>query len=159
MDSRMVRDRDGAGSAAFAQAGMTAPAAPDDSSSPDGQQPAAPLRRVLVVDDEFTIRMLITEVLTDVGYETIEAADGPSALAVLTGDEAVDLLVTDMGLPGGMSGRELAEAARRQRPGLSVLFITGYADGSVLPGTGAHVLVKPFSMEALAMKVDAILST
>lgn len=117
-------------------------------------------RRVLVVDDEFTIRMLITEVLSDIGVEAIEAADGQTALSLLAQGDRIDLLVTDMGLPGGMSGRDLAEAARGLRPEIEVLFITGYADGAErgVSVPRAHMLVKPFSMDALAMKVQAILT-
>jgi PAS domain S-box-containing protein len=87
---------------------------------------------VLVVDDEPTIRMLAAEVLEDLGYSAIEAADGAAGLKILESGERIDLLVTDVGLPGGMNGRQLAEAARVARPHLKVLFITGYAENAVL---------------------------
>ncbi len=87
---------------------------------------------VLVVDDEPTVRMLITEVLQDLGYTAIEAADGASGLEVLQSDVRLDLLVTDVGLPGGMNGRQVADAARVTRPDLKVLFITGYAENAVV---------------------------
>jgi len=83
---------------------------------------------VLVGDDEPTVRMLVGEVLEDLGYAAIEAEDGPFCLKVLRGGARIDLLVTDVGLPGGMNGRQMADTARVLRPGLKVLFITGYAE-------------------------------
>ncbi|WP_238384411.1 ATP-binding protein, partial [Teichococcus vastitatis] len=76
---------------------------------------------VLVVDDEPSVRMLITEVLEELGYAAVEAADGASGLTVLRSDARIDLLVTDVGLPGRMNGRQLFDAARQFRPGLKVL--------------------------------------
>jgi PAS domain S-box-containing protein len=117
---------------------------------------------VLVVDDEPTVRMLITEVLEDLGYAAIEAADGASGLKVLRSEARIDLLVTDVGLPGGMNGRQLADAARQLRPELRVLFITGYAENAAVGNghlePGMHVLTKPFSMEGLASRVKAIIT-
>ena len=66
---------------------------------------------ILVIDDEQTIRMLIAEVLGDAGYTTLEAADGPSGLRILQSDARIDLLITDVGLPGGLNGRQVADAA------------------------------------------------
>ncbi|WP_236044304.1 ATP-binding protein, partial [Methylobacterium ajmalii] len=112
---------------------------------------------VLIVDDEPTVRMLVTEVLEDLGYTAIEAADGAAGLRVLQSDARIDLLVTDVGLPGGMNGRQMADAGRALRPGLKVLFITGYAENAALgtgqlePGTA--VLTKPFVVEALALRI------
>ena len=117
---------------------------------------------VLVVDDEPTVRMLVKEVLEDLGYTAIEAADGAAGLKVLRSDVRVDLLVTDVGLPGGMNGRQLADAARVVRPSLMVLFITGYAENAVIShghlDPGMHVLPKPFAMEALASRIKALIS-
>ncbi len=117
---------------------------------------------VLVVDDEPTVRMLVTEVLEDLGYTAIEAADGAAALKVLGSDARIDLLVTDVGLPGGMNGRQVAEMARVARPGLTVLFITGYAENAVLShghlDPGMHVLTKPFAMETLASRIKELIS-
>ena len=117
---------------------------------------------VLVVDDEPTVRMLVTEVLEELGYAAIEAADGPSGLKVLESDARIDLLVTDVGLPGGMNGRQVADAARVARPKLKVLFITGYADNAVLNhghlNPGMHVLTKPFAMEALASRIKELIT-
>ncbi|GJD57415.1 PAS domain-containing hybrid sensor histidine kinase/response regulator [Methylobacterium dankookense] len=116
---------------------------------------------VLVVDDEPTVRMLVTEVLEDLGYAAIEAADGPSGLKVLQSDVRIDLLVTDVGLPGGMNGRQMAEAALVSRPKLKVLFITGYAENAALNhghlAPGMQVLVKPFALEALATRIRGLI--
>ena len=119
---------------------------------------------VLIVDDEPTVRMLVSEVLEDLGYTAIEAADGPAGLKVLRSDVRIDLLVTDVGLPGGMNGRQMADAGRVVRPGLRVLFITGYAENAVVGNghldPGMAVLTKPFVMEALASRIrDLIAST
>ena len=112
---------------------------------------------VLVVDDEPIVRMLVAEVLADLGYVALEAADGAAGLKVLLSDARIDLLVTDVGLPGGMNGRQMADAARVARPDLKVLFITGYAEHAVLSHghlePGMHVLTKPFAMEALASRI------
>ncbi len=112
---------------------------------------------VLVIDDEETVRMLVAEVLGDAGYNVIEAPDGPSGLEILRSDRRIDLLVSDVGLPGGMNGRQVADAARVSRPDLKVLFITGYAEnaavGNGLLAPGMEVLTKPFVMGDLAAKV------
>ncbi len=117
---------------------------------------------VLVVDDEPTVRMLVTEVLEDLGYTAIEATDGAAGLRVLQSDVRIDLLVTDVGLPGGLNGRQLADAARVTRPGLQVLFITGYAENAVVGNgqlnAGMHLLTKPFAMEALASRIRTIIT-
>ena len=112
---------------------------------------------VLVVEDEATVRMLVTETLEDLGYAAIEAVDGPSGLRVLQSDARIDLLVTDVGLPG-LNGRQLADAARVLRPGLRVLFMTGYAHNAAIGnGTalepGMEILTKPFALDALANKL------
>lgn len=116
---------------------------------------------VLVVDDEPTVRMLVTEVLGELGYLTITVPDGASALKVLQSDTALDLLVTDVGLPGGINGRQVAEAGRKIRPALKVLFITGYAENAVLSHThlapGMHLMTKPFEMHMLASRIKTIL--
>jgi PAS domain S-box-containing protein len=116
---------------------------------------------VLVVDDEPSIRMLIVDLLLEeLGYTALAAENGASGLEVLRSARRVDLLVTDVGLPGGMNGRQLADAGRAIRPELRVLFITGYAEGSVLShedlGTGMQVLTKPFAMDALARRIKAM---
>ena len=116
---------------------------------------------VLVVDDESSVRMVLTEVLEDIGYVAVAAATGATALKILRSDARIDLLVTDIGLPGGMNGRQLAEAARQVRPSLKVLFITGYVGNTLTGNTqlepGTQMMVKPFTMEALTTRIKAIL--
>ncbi|RYF76245.1 MAG: response regulator, partial [Comamonadaceae bacterium] len=116
---------------------------------------------VLVVDDEAALRMLVVDVMQDLGYETLEAGEGATALKILESKARVDLLLSDVGLPGGMNGRQLADAARRHRPGLQVLFITGYAENAVLNHghlePGMHVMTKPFEMDALARRVRELM--
>jgi PAS domain S-box-containing protein len=116
---------------------------------------------VFVVDDEPSVRMLVGEVLAELGYKAIESADGASAIQVLRSDARIDLLVTDVGLPGGMNGRQLADFARTVRPDLKVLFITGYAEKSVMSAAGLErgmaILTKPFVMEGLAKAIRELL--
>ncbi|MCG7364514.1 response regulator, partial [Roseomonas sp. ACRSG] len=116
---------------------------------------------VLVVDDEPVIRMLVVEVLQDLGYAALEAADGAAALELLQEEGRLDLLVTDVGLPGGLNGRQLADAARAGRPGLKVLFITGFAETAALGNgrlePGMQVMTKPFALDALATRIRAII--
>jgi CheY-like chemotaxis protein len=130
-----------------------------------GQSGEAPRARegetVLVVDDEPTVRMLITDILEELGYCALEAGDGIAALQVLQSDRRIDLLVTDVGLPGGMNGRQVADAGRALRPELRVLFITGYAETSVLPAgsltRGMQVLAKPFRVDELADRIKGLI--
>ena len=124
----------------------------------DGSAAAAPgSKTILVVDDEPLVRMVTVEVLSDLGYSVLEAEDGPSALRVLAAYPELDLLVTDVGLPNGMNGRQLADAIRAPRPELPVLFVTGYAENAVLNHghleRGMQVLTKPFAADVLARRV------
>jgi len=117
---------------------------------------------LLVVDDDATVRMLIAEVLTEYHYRLIEASDGPSALRMLQiENQRIDLMVTDVGLPGGINGRQLADAARQLRPELKILFITGYAENAAIGNghlePGMAILTKPFAMSSFANKVREIL--
>jgi CheY-like chemotaxis protein len=118
---------------------------------------------VLVVDDEPSIRMMINDVLDDLGYTVLEAENGASALQILESRDRVDLLVTDVGLPGGMNGRQLADAALTSRPALKILFITGYAESAVMGEgqlkPGMHILTKPFSVETLEGRINEIIET
>jgi PAS domain S-box-containing protein len=115
---------------------------------------------VLVVEDEAVVRGLIVEVLSDLGYQALEAADGPGGLEILQSDRRIDLLVTDVGLPG-LNGRQVADAARALRPGLRVLFMSGYvenvamASGAFEPGMA--MITKPFAMEAMANRIREII--
>ncbi|MCW8086580.1 PAS domain-containing protein [Sabulicella glaciei] len=116
-------------------------------------------RIVLLAEDEHTVRTLAAEALRERGYVVLEAKDGPSALATLAGAGRVDLLVTDVGLPG-LNGRQLADAARERRLALPVLFITGYAGTALddaLP-SGMAVLAKPFSLDVLLARVAAMVA-
>ena len=117
---------------------------------------------VLVVDDEPAVRVLIADVLADLGYRAIEARDGPAGLAILESGVRVDLLITDVGLPHGMNGRQLADAARVGRPDLKILFVTGYAEKAVIGSghlaPGMHVLTKPFDMDALATRIRELIA-
>jgi signal transduction histidine kinase/ActR/RegA family two-component response regulator len=110
---------------------------------------------VLVVEDEPDVRAVVIETLHELGYRTLEAADGRSGLGVLQSSARVDLLVSDIGLPG-MSGRQMVDAARQTRPDLKVLFITGYAaeatSGRFLQ-RGMALMTKPFDIDALALRV------
>ena len=134
-----------------------------DETSGFGEAPRAGVgETVLVVDDEPSVRMLVIETLEDMGYAAIEAADGPSGLTVLQSDTRIDLLVSDVGLPGGMNGRQMVDAARAKRPDLKVLFITGYAENAVVGNghldAGMHVMTKPFAMEALASRIKELIT-
>ncbi|MFJ7441611.1 PAS domain S-box protein [Methylorubrum thiocyanatum] len=118
---------------------------------------------VLIVDDEPSVRMLVTEVLEDLGYTAIEAPDASAGLKVLQSDVRIDLLVTDVGLPGGMNGRQMADAGRVGRPELKVLFITGYAENAAVGNghlePGMAVLTKPFVMEVLATRIKDLIAS
>jgi CheY-like chemotaxis protein len=118
---------------------------------------------VLVVDDEPTVRLFVSEALIGRGYVVIEAADSHAGLQLLRSDTPIDLLLTDIGLPGGLDGRQMAEAARECRPGLAVLFMTGYAqplkpDQAPLDAC-TRLLTKPFTLSALTGTVHELLST
>ncbi|QRY77445.1 response regulator [Pseudomonas sp. PDNC002] len=115
---------------------------------------------VLVVEDNDLVRMLTVEVLEEIGYQVLQAEDAEQALPVLQGETRIDLLLTDVGLPG-MNGEELAQAARQVRPELPILFATGFAeivhiDGSEL-ATRMSMIAKPFSIDALRDKVNGML--
>jgi CheY-like chemotaxis protein len=115
---------------------------------------------VLVVEDEPVVRGLIVEVLNDLGYAALEAADGPQGLEMLRGKRRIDLLITDIGLPG-LNGRQVADAGRVLRPGLKVLFMTGYAENAAFASgflePGMAMITKPFAMEALAGRIRGII--
>jgi signal transduction histidine kinase/ActR/RegA family two-component response regulator len=118
---------------------------------------------VLVVDDEPTVRMLVTDILEELGYVAIEAGDSAAGLRVLQSNVRIDLLVTDVGLPGGLNGRQMADAARVSRPNLKVLFITGYAENAIL-GNGylaadMAVLTKPFLVETMALRIRSMIES
>ncbi|WP_155947346.1 ATP-binding protein, partial [Pseudacidovorax intermedius] len=112
---------------------------------------------VLVVEDEEAVRQIVAETLRDLGCRVLEAADSLAGMAMLRASPEVRLLITDVGLPGGMNGRQLADAARSLRPALPVLFITGYAENALLRDgqlePGMAVLTKPFSVHQLTSEL------
>jgi signal transduction histidine kinase len=115
---------------------------------------------VLLVEDELAVRMVVVEVLSDLGYTVLEADNSQSGLRIVETRARIDLLLTDVGLPGGMNGRQLADAAREQRPGLKVLFLTGYAEtvGNGRMEHGMEVMTKPFDLDKLVAKVEGMIS-
>jgi CheY-like chemotaxis protein len=119
-------------------------------------------RVVLVVDDEASVRTIVSEVIKDLGHSCLEAEEGAQALSLLRSTHQVDLLITDVGLPGGMNGRQVADAARQFNPELKVLFITGYAENAVVGNghldPGMEVLTKPFEIDAIAARASGMLS-
>ena len=123
--------------------------------------PSGRAATVLIVDDEPTVRMLLTEIVEDLGYTAINAGDSVAGLKLLQSDVAIDLLVTDVGLPGGMNGRQMADAGRVRRPDLKVLFITGYAENAVVGNgrlePGMAVLTKPFPIETMAARIRSMI--
>ena len=129
----------------------------------EGEAPAGAGETLLVVEDDSSVRAQVMDFLTDLGYAAIEAQDGASALPVLRGRRRIDLLLTDVGLPGGMNGRQLAEMARQLRPGLKTLFITGYAEGAASRARflepGMDLIAKPFTLDALAAKIRRMIDS
>jgi len=123
--------------------------------------PTATGETVVVVEDDPAVRMLVTDLLKSLGYLAHEAEDAKTALPLLESDLRVDLLVTDVGLPG-MNGRQLAEIARQHRPTLKVLFMTGYAQNAAerqgFLEDGMDMVAKPFSIELLASKIRTMIS-
>jgi signal transduction histidine kinase/CheY-like chemotaxis protein len=137
------------------------PADMESLASTTGAWQALHAETILIVDDEPTVRMIVGEAMTDVGYQIVEAADGPTALKLLQTSARFDLLITDLGLPGGLTGQQLANAARAAREDLKVLFITGYAENAAVENghlvPGCRMLTKPFSIEALTQAVSSLL--
>ena len=132
-----------------------APAAASSTPRGDGE-------RVLVVEDDPAVRMLVREVLEELQYQAVEFADPLAAAPYLASDERIDLMISDVGLPG-MSGRELAETARAYRPDLPILFITGYAENAAMRagflGANMSMVTKPFSLDDLAAKVSQMINS
>jgi PAS domain S-box-containing protein len=122
---------------------------------------AATGETVLVVEDEPVVRGVILEMLHEEGYRTLEAVDGTSGLRILRTNGRVDLLITDVGLPG-MNGRQLADQARETRPGLKILFVTGYAESVAISDAflqpGMEMITKPFDLDHLSRRVRAMVS-
>jgi CheY-like chemotaxis protein len=134
------------------------PAAPSNvaSAAPRGEG-----ERVLVVEDDPAVRMLIREVLEELHYQAVEFADPLLALPYLKSEERIDLMISDVGLPT-MNGRELAETARAYRPDLPILFITGYSENAAIRssflGSNMSMVTKPFSLDELAVQVREMIA-
>lgn len=124
-------------------------------------EPKSAGERILVVEDEAVVRGVIVELLQDQGYLTLEAADGAAGLKLIRAGENIDLLVTDVGLPG-MNGRQLADQARELRPDLKILFITGYAENTALAKgflqPGMDMMTKPFDLDKFSQRVRDMVS-
>jgi DNA-binding response OmpR family regulator len=114
-----------------------------------------------VVEDDEEVRRSSVEALREIGYEVLEAGDAMDGVRLIVDQGGIDLLFTDVGLPGGVNGRALADAARSAQPGLKVLFTTGYTRNDIqhagLLDHGVHFIAKPFSLDALAAKVREVL--
>ena len=126
------------------------------SEPPAPEHPSGSGQTVLVIEDEMLVRLLIVDVLDDLGYTSLEAHDGPSGLRILQSQQPIDLLITDIGLPG-LNGRQVADAARVSRPDLKVLFLTGYAENASTTNgiltAGMQMLTKPFAMDVLTRRI------
>ncbi len=135
---------------------------PDTHADPLQLTPTDAGETVLIVDDEPSIRLLLSEVLQELGYTVVEAGDSVAGLGLLQSAARIDLLISDVGLPGGMNGRQMADAGRAHRPGLKVLFITGFAENALLDDrhleAGMAVLTKPFSVSVLTARVKELIA-
>jgi CheY-like chemotaxis protein len=128
---------------------------------PDALPTARPNERILAVEDNPDVRKIVAAQLAELGYRVIEASNGEAALKLLTEGEAVDLLFSDVVMPGGMTGHALAKAARRLRPDLKVLLTSGFPKTPGQEGVGAeefrNLLIKPYRKSELAAKIRAAL--
>jgi CheY-like chemotaxis protein len=112
-----------------------------------------------VVEDELVVRSLIVEVLGELGYETLEASNAQEAIPILESEQRIDLMISDVGLPG-MNGRQLADFAQSSKPELKVLLATGYAEGSNASdylASNMEIITKPFAIDAIANKISEML--
>ena len=117
-------------------------------------------QRVLLVEDDVSVRLLVRDVLQELRYETIEVGDADAAIPILAAEGNIDLMISDVGLPG-MNGRQLAEVARTHRPTLPILFVTGYAENAAIRagflGANMAMITKPFAIEALSAKISEMM--
>jgi PAS domain S-box-containing protein len=129
--------------------------------APHHETPQGAGETVLLVEDDMSVRMLLADLLSELGYASIEAPDAETALPVLASNKRLDLLITDIGLPG-LGGRQLADLAREHRPGLKVLFVTGYAEHAAkradFIAPGMEMVTKPFSLDAVAKTIRDMIS-
>jgi CheY-like chemotaxis protein len=134
------------------------PAAGDDAGR---SRPRGSGETILVVEDDEDVRRASVEALREMGYEVLEAGDAMDGVRLIVDRGDIDLLFTDVGLPGGVNGRALADAARSAQPGLRVLFTTGYTRNAILHNgvldPDVHFIAKPFNLTALAAKVREVL--
>jgi CheY-like chemotaxis protein len=118
---------------------------------------------VLVIDDEVALLAIIADVLEENGFKVLTVSDGPAGLDLLRSSEPIDVLITDIRLPKGMNGREVAEAALVVRPQLKILFMTGYAgsafEGEAASVSGVEVMNKPFDLVRLADRVQRLIDS
>lgn len=130
---------------------------------PPDSRGAQGVESILVVEDDETLRTYTTSILRELGYRVFDATDGASALAKFQKFESIDLLLTDIVMPGGMNGQQLATEATRRRPGLRVLFMTGYPRDAIVHNgridAGVHMIGKPYSYQELAARVRARLDS
>jgi PAS domain S-box-containing protein len=154
---------DAASAESSTQGGLPLPAGERACSGSDpgaGVREAGATGTVLVIEDEAAVRELVLAVLAELGLAALAASDGPAALKILQSDARIDLVVTDVGLPG-MNGRALADAARELRPGLKFLLITGYAENAALArgflAPGMAMVTKPFAVDVLAARIREML--
>ena len=123
--------------------------------------PRANGETILLVEDDADVRSSLVEILGELGYRVIEAPNGLSALRQLDAHPETNLLLTDVGLPGGMNGRQLADEALRRKAGLKVLFASGYARNAIVHhgrlDPGVQLIMKPFTYAGLAAKVRRVL--
>lgn len=156
-----VRAHSAAGEGTSMKIYLPATDAPDEKREVAGRPRAqGDGQTVLLVEDDLSVRLLVSEVLGELSYATIEAGEAGAAVAILQSDRHIDLMVSDVGLPG-MNGRQLAEIARQHRPGLPILFITGYAENAAIRagflGTNMAMITKPFALDVLAAKINEMI--
>ena len=131
-----------------------------DLAKPTDETPRGQGETILVVEDDATVRMILSDVLEELGYNVLLASDARPAIPILQSDRRIDLMVSDVMLPH-INGRKLAEIARASRPNLKVLFVTGYAENATFRGdfldAGMDMLTKPFALDALGAKVRTMI--
>lgn len=129
---------------------------------PAAATPTGQGQSVLIVEDDPSVRLLIADVLAELGYRSVEASEAGEAIRVLASSAQLDMMISDVGLPG-MNGRQLAEIAREHRPELPILFVTGYAENAAIRagflGTNMGMITKPFALDTLAHKIDEMLGS
>jgi PAS domain S-box-containing protein len=132
-----------------------------EAQSPAAATPRARGETILVVEDDTDVRAHAVEMLRELGYRVIDAPDGATGLRMLDAHREINLLFTDVGLPGGMNGRHLSDEAQRRKAGLKILFMSGYARNAIVHhgrlDAGVELIMKPFSFASLAARVRRIL--